>query len=834
MSEMGKFLIRSISYIGAFLLLLLVLIILPTSRNFLISFSITHYCRAYGIDVSYSKFLISGRSVKITDIEIKYRSDTIRFSGFKGRYSLVNLLLKGRTEIALLASDVDINGGIIFNYSSNGLYYSTPRKLSITQAAYTTYVKSNTPNINFLRLDSEFEITKNYLDIQKLDLQIDDGMSQMSGRLGFKNSSIDRIKINSTIKDIPLQIYEIFLAPKNPVHEFLDYSISSGNISSGEVKIDVDDEATEKHSDITSKFTDLITPENIKADFIIDDVEYKYDHSAPATTIKKLPLKLRGSIIEIDLKNANIAEHVIKTGNIVFNYLSENVEYLITASLEGRAEGLTRFLDKATIDTLKTNDIDIEKISGHSKADVRIMIPTAEGSEMVFDIHAKIAEAKLNLLGDYIQCENYQLEGIFDGKKIEINGKGIANKLDSDIKLYVNIYEDNDVICTIDSNILLTQGNATLPVHFKDGSSSLRVHYGLDKNMKSNLSVQSDLSNLHFFIPTISLDKPRGKKASLAISTSANQSDDTQNYAFKLLGDDDLNISGTLRSSDNEKAITFNQVKYLNNEFKAEILRNPHQTIIEIQGGLLDLSEENFETLLNQQESGTSNIKIRAVLDTIKMKNNVSLTGFMADIEYLNNQWVVAKLFSNIDDKDFIIFEYDNKKNTYMLETNEVGKLFSAINFSDKIKEGTLSLVMNTQFDSSKKINQYNGKFIINKLLMSNNKFLTRMVSFISIPGLLNSLGNNPVPFSTITGDVMINNTTNILKVQNIKADGPYFGFYANVGIDTSQKTVKVSGGVIPSLYGLNRLVGGFPLLKYFLGNKGSIVTTPFSYEDKY
>ena len=97
---------------------------------------------------------------------------------------------------------------------------------------------------------------------------------------------------------------------------------------------------------------------------------------------------------------------------------------------------------------------------------------------------------------------------------------------------------------------------------------------------------------------------------------------------------------------------------------------------------------------------------------------------------------------------------------------------------------------------------------------------MTRMISFISLPGLVSMIsGNKDIAFLGMSGTFSFQN--NILSIANSSANGPYFDFTLKGNIDTKKRFMDIHGHVNPELYGISSVIGSIPIIgRIFSGNE--------------
>ncbi|MDX1924550.1 MAG: DUF3971 domain-containing protein [Rickettsiaceae bacterium] len=828
-----KLLFRVAKYFVIITTILILLLIPPFTRNTLGNYLIAKYASYAGVEFSCANLQITSNAIIIKNGKFKHIHDEIQTQNINIAYSITDLIFRRKTEYSMKVDDLKINDGIDFEVESHGIYNS---RLSFVDALIETkskYIKENHAGVDTVSLRTQLRSSKKSLDFSDLKFSINNGYLNLQAKIRIQNNIINNIAIKGDAKNLPIRLYEIFLSQENPVYQFFDYSISSGNLTSGDFKIQVPANLIRIAKKDFKLFASKVTEENFSGDFVIENVSYTYDKAAPYAFSKMLPIKLRGKEISIDIKEAVIAENKVTEGFVHFDYLSQNILYIIEAKTKGKASGLTEFIDQKTLEEMKNFGIDLASSTGIAESDVDIKVTGNPKDPMFFDIKSKVSKFEMGIFNNIAKIKNYTLDGKFNGKKIELKGSGLLDNFQSNIDVYVNLFEENDKICSLQSKIFLKNNELSeMPIKFEDGSSILKISYDLDKNMKSNIHASADLTKIHFRIPTIALDKKTEKRASFVLSSKDNNLDDVHLFKYKLSGEDDLLISGKFSTSKHTNIMSFDNVKYLNNDFKAELAFTDSSNSIKIHGKMLDLSEEDLSKFFNQKNEHQNKVMLNISLDKIKLKNKVTFTDTLIDLECKESRCSSAKLFSSIDQKNYLRLEYidDQENPNYNIETNEAGKFFSSLGITNKIRGGFLRAKIDTEANASN--NQLKGKFVMTKFDTLKNKFITKMVSFISVPGLLGAITNNNVPFDFIKGDIIIENDQ--WRFRDVSANGPYFNFFAKADINLTNSTAYIRGGVIPSLYGLNYLVGSVPVIKYFLGNKGAVVVTPFYFDEKY
>ena len=157
----------------------------------------------------------------------------------------------------------------------------------------------------------------------------------------------------------------------------------------------------------------------------------------------------------------------------------------------------------------------------------------------------------------------------------------------------------------------------------------------------------------------------------------------------------------------------------------------------------------------------------------------------------------------------------------------------------NSMRAGNLTLNLTTSRKEVKRGNIipiHNGKFTFERFMLHDAPTMTRMVSFISLQGVISMIsGNKDIAFLGMNGTFSFQN--NILSIDNSFATGPYFDFTLKGTIDTKKRFMDIYGHVNPELYGISSVIGSIPLIgRIFTGNKNhqGLVSKSYRLKEKY
>jgi len=195
---------------------------------------------------------------------------------------------------------------------------------------------------------------------------------------------------------------------------------------------------------------------------------------------------------------------------------------------------------------------------------------------------------------------------------------------------------------------------------------------------------------------------------------------------------------------------------------------------------------------------------------------------------------------SKIGSKDIeMLLTAENDREDWLITCNDAGAFLKGIGAYDSMKSGTMLLKISTsrkEVRPGEIIPILDGTFTLERFKLQDTPAITRLVSFVSLPGFLSIItGNKDIYFSGMNGEFSFEN--DLLKIDNSFATGPYFDFSMKGDIDIRNKQLNLNGHVNPALYGVSSIVGSIPIIgRIFTGNKKhrGLVSGTYAIKEKY
>lgn len=649
----------------------------------------------------------------------------------------------------------------------------------------------------------------------------------------YENDKISDLTLNGALKKIPVDLhqslYKIF--PEDPTISYLNETMTNLKISNLSWNIELPKEFFQSFK---------MKNEYVKANFDIDHIDYLYVEDYPPLKNLKSNTHIIGSDIVFKNVSGDSGSSKVFVAEVGINWECEGLPNVIVKNgkYEGPVSDLIDFIPKDSLAGLKKNNIDLKTIKGEAKGNLNLDIPLCEDEKIKFDITSDIENVGLNIFKDQVKLKSGKLSGKFDGDNIIISGTGMINRFKSSIEYKGDLSGKGefDNILNIQSKLRKLNYKKTLPIFSIDsGMAYLNIEYK-DKNDKQFVSAKSDLYSLEFGIDKLGIHKKKNDTAMLEIEGQTSDKG-TLPLRIKLQGKK-LDIDALANLSDTKSSIDFRRIKNHDTNIRGSIEYSDKFMKSMVFGDFIDLSRSNMIQFLAKDAGGfASDIKVK--FKEVRLKDGVYLDNFNLDIECEESRCNKGLMKANIGDGQLSMnLEPLDNYEQWTIKTDDAGAAFRGFGILGNIRSGDLAMTVKTNIKTAeigRIIPIAEGDFEMKSFTTTKNKILTRLVSFVSLPGLLSAITNNKdISFNVLKGKFSYKD--DIISISDGSANGPFLDLTLKGQINTAAKQGKIKGRVIPSLYGANKIVQNIPVIGNLFGgrkNKG-IVQAPYTIEYEY
>ena len=650
----------------------------------------------------------------------------------------------------------------------------------------------------------------------------------------LKVASLEKAgKIKIEMSNIPLMLHKLAgkILPEDKLLDFFREFIIAGHIKEGEILWNP---------------VGKLQQDNLSGKVKIQKLDFNYKDGLPVIKNMDIDVDIKGSKLAFYINSAYLSNISFSDGIIEMDWQGlDHTSLTVKATGAGTAKSLTDFIPESQHLAMQRADVDLRKINGRVDVNVDIKIPLKPGTENIYNIIANMPNSSLDIFRDYVKLRKIKISGVFNGDQVIFNGGGKINGFNSDINFIYNIEDESEFNHKLDIRThfktIFKESNRNAKIAFISllgGNAILDINY-INKDSKGKISVESDISNLELYFDKLGIRKNKNDHAKMVVKGTFD-SPKSGILDFSVIGAKDFSIKGDVVIADESVQASIKEIKYIETDLSADILLNEQLVSASLQGKTLDLSDADMlQFLEKERDEGVT--KIRLNVDRVKLKNNIWLDNLKLNFECDETRCFSGSIESKIGTRSvsMSLTARGEEEEEWLIESSNAGAILLGIGAYDSMKSGNLVLSINTsrkEVKSGQIIPILDGAFSFERFILSNTPTMSRLVSFVSLPGFLGAIrGNNDIVFSRMDGKFSFAN--NILVIKNSAAVGPYFDFNLKGNIDIKNRIIDIEGYVNPQLYGVSAVIGSIPLIgSIFTGNKDhrGLMSAPYQLKDSY
>jgi len=425
-----------------------------------------------------------------------------------------------------------------------------------------------------------------------------------------------------------------------------------------------------------------------------------------------------------------------------------------------------------------------------------------------------------------------------------LSGTGKINNFNSDLDFILNLTDKTKFSHKLDikthfkiSNNPSDARNKIAFLSLLGGSSVLDFTY-TNKDSKGIIAIDADITNLDLYFDKLGIRKKQNDKSNLVVTGTF--TDPTKGEIdFSVSSKSGLKTTGTIHINSNKATADIREIKHKKTDLTAKIVLDKNLFDASIHGKILDLSDADMLQFL-EKERDSGSTKLALSIDRIRLKDDIWLDNVKAKFECDPVRCFSGYIDSKIGSRSLeLLLTAKQDKEEWLINCSNAGALLRGLDMYNSMRAGHLTLNLTTSRKEVKPghiIPIHSGKFSFERFMLHDATTMTRMISFISLPGFIGMIsGNKDITFLSMTGDFSFQN--NILSISSSFAKGPYFNFTLKGKIDTKKRLMDIYGHVNPELYGISSVVGSIPIIgRVFTGNKNhqGLVSKSYSLKEKY
>ena len=640
-------------------------------------------------------------------------------------------------------------------------------------------------------------------------------------------------KIKIAMSNIPFMLHKLAgkILPEDKLLGFFREFIIAGHIKEGEVLWNP---------------AGKLQQDNLSGKVKIQKLDFNYTEGLPDIKNMDIDVEIKGSKLAFYINSAYSSDISLSDGVMEMDWQGFDHTFLtVKAKGAGPAKSLAGFISESQHLAIQRADVDLRKINGKVDVDVDIKIPLKPGTKNIYNITANMPNSSLNIFKDYVHLRKIKISGVFNGDQVILNGGGKINGFNSDINFIYNIEDESEFNHKLDIRThfkaISRESNRNAKIAFISllgGNSILDINY-INKDSKGKISVESDISNLELYFDKLGIRKNKNDYAKVVVKGTFDNPK-SGILDFSVVGAKDFSIKGDVVIADESVQASIKEIKYMETDLSVDVLLNKQLISASLQGKTLDLSDADMlQFLEKERDEGVT--KIRLNVDRVRLKNNIWLDNLKLNFECDEMRCFSGSIESKIGTRSvkMLLTARGEEEEEWLIESSNAGAILLGIGAYDSMKSGNLVLNINTsrkEVKSGQIIPILDGAFAFERFVLSDTPTMSRLVSFVSLPGFIGTIsGNKDIVFSRMNGKFSFANNTLVIK--NSAAVGPYFDFNLKGNIDIKNRIIDIEGYVNPQLYGVSSVIGSIPLVgEIFKGNKNrrGLMSAPFQFKDSY
>ena len=723
-----------------------------------------------------------------------------------------------------------------------------------------------------LNLNVAYNRDTQKVDLQKLSVTTKTVPIMLKGQAtldSVKSPAIVDASLRADIQTLP----QDKIAPLWPkdlkednAHEWIVEKLSAGTFSNVYATLDIQ---AKKHDVIETvptnnidKGTDqpieqpvanswTITPSNIKAGFDFENMDINY--RAPLMPVTQANgtgvFDYDQQTLDMQIVSAKLGDMDIKSAQLGFiDIIKKGAgEADITIDLNGPVKTALAFIKDDPINA--KIDTDIEKVKGNANLNLNIQFPTINDiktEQVKISIDGMLTNA---YLPDVVQGMALSGEALsLSVKENKAIVKGSAKLADRSVDL---IYEEflesegkpykSKVKAKIIADPNLRERFGIDISDFIEGSAPIDVTYTKFHGQKSRADVRVDLTPARLFLDPFDYNKRPGETASGSLSAYL-ENEKIQKISDLQVVAPNLKINNAdiiFRKQGNDQEISHGQFSGV--------------TIGETTGiADFEITKDNvLKMVINSQtfdlrpflnDDAPDNTKdqqaviVSLTADTLRASDDQTVTQAKAYVD-IDGQGRFNQLeFDSNAGKGDIYLRYkpdEQGKRTFILEASDAGATLRAFDLYDKVQGGKIRIYGEPKgglYDRN-----INGVAEISNFRVVNAPALARLLSAMSLPGVLNLLGNEGVSFTRLETrfEWQYRPEGSVIFLKDGRTSGNSLGLTFAGSVDQQAGMVDINGTLVP-ISGINKFIGDIPLLGDIVtGGSGALFAATYTMKGK-
>jgi len=571
---------------------------------------------------------------------------------------------------------------------------------------------------------------------------------------------------------------------------------------------------------------------NLDGSFAYHDVEMFYLDEMPKVTDAVGTARFDHDRIDFAIERASSYDMTAEGGTVsIYGISGEHEQASIRVPLKGSFRHGMELVDREPLGYAKELGIDPATVEGTTLVDLEFDFPLLLdlGWEHV-SVHAKAFVEDVNIPDGLFDLDvrdaAFDIDITNDGMDVigDLKLEGYATNINWNQRfdpesVIQNSYTLNVWVDEVESLADLGIETGPFAGDLVRGDLPLWVNVTERRDGVSILNARADLTNVEVNLAALEWDKPRGIAGEARAELRLKNGTVSEVSSFTLNAPE-LSVDGHVEYD--EKTLELSKVEIA----RAKVGRSDLKGLLiprgggtwdaDFSGASLDLAglwDEVFESdLLESGDSLLPSLTLSAQFDRVWLSDSEHIDNLTSAFVRESDDWRTIYITTVLEDNEPLAIKLapagDGASRTLTMRSKDAGAVLRFLRINDNVTDGDFSLT--GMIEDGEDGGPIVGKMQIEEFRVLNAPTLTKVVSVMSLTGIIESLGGEGLYFSKL--DIPFSFDEGVLTMTSAQANGPSLGFTANGKIYTHANVVDIQGTVVPA-YMINSLLGNIPII---------------------
>lgn len=579
--------------------------------------------------------------------------------------------------------------------------------------------------------------------------------------------------------------------------------------------------------------------EFLAGDMVFEGVSLNYLPPMPIANEGKGRARFNQKTFDIVITGGKGPGINIPSGRVLITDLDKFDQYAdIDLQLEGSLSAALSLIDQKPLEFAKAVGLDPKVATGDVTTGLKIKFlleRATEAEDVEITSISQIRNASLPNVIRGLDLSDGQLRLDADNKGMVLRGGVKLGSIDAALEwresfeLSAGVATEYQITGRLNSKQWSEElGLDFVPFtsEFMEGDLNANLFITRDQDGRGALTVNLDLGDVDMRLPQLGWEKQKGQPGNAEVEAHFSKDRFLSIPRFTLEAEK-LSVAGAVAFDEkgNTSRIDFNKLMVDQNDVTVVAIPRKEDWDVDLRGSKLDLVAflEREDDKEDTAEDSDVSVTLSLNVDQVRISPDTELARVSGALEFGNGVVKRAKILAGIGQKNETLqvdLMSTGRVRKIIATSDNAGAVFRAFDITDPNVIGGKFKLEATIHDTLPD-QPMTGRLTVDKFRIIGAPILARIVSVVSLTGILDALSGDGLAFSQL--DAPFNKLNDLITVKDAKANGITLGITLSGTIDLDAETIDVAGTVVPA-YALNSALGKIPVIGPIFtgGEKGS------------